>query len=62
MHPALVVILGILGTGATGWAAWVSKTLIDISVSVSGIVTTQDDHNERIAELERLLPRHIPSH
>lgn len=61
MHPALIVLLSILGGLATAWMAWVSKTLVDIQVAVSGVVTTQDDHEERLNELERLLPRHIPT-
>lgn len=60
MHPALIVLLT-MGAGiVTTWMAWVSRTLISISIAVNGLVVTQDDHDERLNALEALLPRHIP--
>jgi hypothetical protein len=49
----------ILAAGSIGWLGWVSVKLNNIDVHTAKISTTLADHEERLAELERLFPRHV---
>ena len=61
MEPVVLTVASAFLGALTLWAAWLSKTVIEIQRAVSVNATTQADHERRIEELEKLLPRHIPA-
>lgn len=59
----MIVVELFLGLGAAvtmGWAAWVSKKLVEILILLKGLEVTSVAHEERLDALEELLPRHVP--
>ena len=58
------IYLSVLATLAVPWAGWVSLKLWQLDRDVAASDARQDaqlgDHEERLNELERLFPRHVP--
>ena len=46
---------------AAAWAGWVSKKLMEIMVLLKGLEVKVQKHEDRLNDLEDLLPRHIPA-
>jgi len=60
MHPLEVAGIVLAGGVFTSWCGWASVALIRIMAMGSSTTVTLHDHEERLNELEDLLPRHIP--
>lgn len=63
MTPADIYLVG-MATLAVPWAGWVSLTLWRLDKDAAASDAHQNeklaDHEERLNELERLFPRHVP--
>jgi hypothetical protein len=50
--PGVVALIAVLGTGAMGWVAWVSKMQLETSKFMAVAKGLLDDHEEGLKRVE----------